>query len=105
MEFFFSSKVNFLSFIEKIKLFRLLQNKLKTLENTICWVNEEEALFKFPQTSYQDVGDINTISTGKKNRGSDPSNYNKKFVCFIAQFWQLVFNSISKLLIHFLFDI
>ena len=84
---FFSPKVNFLSFIEKIKLFRLLQNKLKTLENTICWVNEEEALFKFPQTSYQDVGDINTISTGK-NRVSEPSNYNKKFVCFIAQFWQ-----------------
>ena len=26
---------------------RSLQNKLKSLENTICWVNEEEALLKF----------------------------------------------------------
>ena len=45
----------------KIMCVRLLQNKLKSLEKTICWVNEEEALFKFPTTAYPDVGDINTI--------------------------------------------
>lgn len=36
----------------------MIQNKLKLIEDTVCWVNEEEALFKFPQSSYQDVGDI-----------------------------------------------
>ena len=28
-------------------------------------INQEEALFKFPQSSYQDVGDINTIQSGE----------------------------------------
>ena len=37
---------------------RAIQNKLKLIESTVCWVSEEEALFKFPQSSYQDVGDI-----------------------------------------------
>ncbi len=36
----------------------MIQNKLKLIEDTVCWVNEEEALFKFPQSTYQDVGDI-----------------------------------------------
>ena len=36
----------------------MIQSKLKLIEDTVCWVNEEEALFKFPQSSYQDVGDI-----------------------------------------------
>ena len=38
---------------------RMIQTKLKLIEETVCWVNEEEALFKFPQSSYRDVGDIN----------------------------------------------
>ena len=44
---------------------RMIQNKLKSIEDTICWINQEEALFKFPQSSYQDVGDINTIQSGE----------------------------------------
>ena len=43
----------------------MIQNKLKSIEDTICWINQEEALFKFPQSSYQDVGDINTIQSGE----------------------------------------
>ena len=58
---------------------RLLQNKLKSLENTICWVNEEEALFKFPQTSYPDVGDINTISTGEGKMKAEIEPYARLF--------------------------
>ncbi len=38
---------------------RIIQSKLRLVEETVCWVNEEEALFKFPQSSYQDVGDAN----------------------------------------------
>ncbi len=38
---------------------RMIQNKLKSIEDTICWINQEEALFKFPQSSYPDVGDVN----------------------------------------------
>ena len=37
----------------------MVQNKLKSIEDTICWINQEEALFKFPQSSYPDVGDMN----------------------------------------------
>ena len=37
----------------------MIQNKLKSIEDTICWINQEEALFKFPQSSYPDVGDVN----------------------------------------------
>ena len=40
----------------------MVQNKLKSIEDTICWINQEEALFKFPQSSYPDVGDVN-VST------------------------------------------
>ena len=36
----------------------MIQNKLKSIEDTICWINQEEALFKFPQSSYPDVGDV-----------------------------------------------
>ena len=36
----------------------MIQSKLNMIEDTVCWVNEEEALFKFPQSSYQDIGDI-----------------------------------------------
>ena len=57
----------------------MLQNKLKNLENTICWVNEEEALFKFPQTSYPDVGDINTISTGEGKMKAEIEPYARLF--------------------------
>ena len=57
----------------------MLQNKLKSLENTICWVNEEEALFKFPQTSYPDVGDINTISTGEGKMKAEIEPYARLF--------------------------
>ncbi len=39
----------------------MIQNKLKSIEDTICWINQEEALFKFPQSSYPDVGDVNVI--------------------------------------------
>ena len=38
---------------------RMIQNKLKSIEDTIIWINHEEALFKFPQSSYPDVGDMN----------------------------------------------
>ena len=31
---------------------RMIQNKLKSIEDTIVWINHEEALFKFPQSSY-----------------------------------------------------
>ena len=37
----------------------MIQNKLKSIEDTIIWINHEEALFKFPQSSYPDVGDMN----------------------------------------------
>jgi len=37
----------------------MIQSKLKSIEDTICWINHEEALFKFPQSSYPDVGDMN----------------------------------------------
>ena len=36
----------------------MIQSKLNMIEDPVCWVNEEEALFKFPQSSYQDIGDI-----------------------------------------------
>ncbi len=39
----------------------MVQNKLKSIEDTICWINQEEALFKFPQSSYPDVGDMNVM--------------------------------------------
>ena len=58
---------------------RLLQNKLKQLENTICWVNEEEALFKFPQTAYADVGDINTIQSGEGKMKAEIEPYARLF--------------------------
>jgi len=38
---------------------RMIQNKLRLVEESVQWVNEEEALFKFPQSSYPDVGDAN----------------------------------------------
>ena len=41
----------------------MIQNKLKSIEDTICWINQEEALFKFPQSSYPDVGDVNVSET------------------------------------------
>ena len=65
---------------------RLLQNKLKSLENTICWVNEEEALFKFPQTAYQDVGDINTISSGEGKMKAEIEPYARLFTTVLK--WQ-----------------
>ena len=37
----------------------MVQNKLKSIEDTICWINHEEALFKLPQSSYPDIGDMN----------------------------------------------
>ena len=65
---------------------RLLQNKLKSLENTICWVNEEEALFKFPQTAYQDVGDINTIKSGEGKMKAEIEPYARLFTTVLK--WQ-----------------
>ena len=65
---------------------RLLQNKLKSLENTICWVNEEEALFKFPQTAYQDVGDINTINSGEGKMKAEIEPYARLFTTVLQ--WQ-----------------
>ena len=65
---------------------RLLQNKLKSLENTICWVNEEEALFKFPQTAYQDVGDINTINSGEGKMKAEIEPYARLFTTVLK--WQ-----------------
>ena len=65
---------------------RLLQTKLKSLENTICWVNEEEALFKFPQTAYQDVGDINTINSGEGKMKSEIEPYARLFTTVLK--WQ-----------------
>ncbi len=47
----------------------MIQSKLRLVEETVCWVNEEEALFKFPQSSYQDVGDINVRKIGGWNVG------------------------------------
>ena len=44
---------------------RMIQSKLRLVEETVCWVNEEEALFKFPQSSYQDVGDISVSGENK----------------------------------------
>ena len=41
----------------------MIQSKLNMIEDTVCWVNEEEALFKFPQSSYQDIGDITVKAT------------------------------------------
>ena len=72
---FYLHSFDFLS----LSLSRLLQNKLKSLENTICWVNEEEALFKFPQTSYQDVGDISTISSGEGKMKAEIEPYARLF--------------------------
>ena len=65
---------------------RLLQNKLKQLENTICWVNEEEALFKFPQTAYADVGDINTIQSGEGKMKAEIEPYARLFTTVLK--WQ-----------------
>lgn len=42
----------------------MIQSKLNLIEDTICWVNEEEALFKFPQSAYQDIGDITVTAFG-----------------------------------------
>ncbi|CAB4066117.1 DNAH [Lepeophtheirus salmonis] len=38
---------------------RQIQNKLKKLDETIKWINLEEALFKFPQTTYSEVENMN----------------------------------------------
>ena len=46
----------------------MVQNKLKSIEDTICWINVEEALFKFPQSSYQDVGDVNVSLLDRRAR-------------------------------------
>ena len=35
----------------------MIQAKLKQIEEAVIWVNEEESLFKFPQSTYPDVGD------------------------------------------------
>ena len=34
---------------------RMVQNKLKSIEDTICWINQEEALFKFPQVRFNRI--------------------------------------------------
>ena len=33
----------------------MIQNKLKSIEDTIIWINHEEALFKFPQCKQQKI--------------------------------------------------
>ena len=58
----------------------MVQNKLKSIEDTICWINQEEALFKFPQSSYPDVGDVNTIQSGEGKM--KVSKYSKN--CYIV---------------------
>ena len=57
----------------------MIQSKLKLIEDTVCWVNEEEALFKFPQSSYQDVGDINTIQKGEGKMQQNIEPYARLF--------------------------
>ena len=64
----------------------MVQNKLKSIEDTICWINQEEALFKFPQSSYPDVGDVNTIQSGEGKMKSNIDPYARLFTTVLK--WQ-----------------